>query len=142
MRFSTAIMFLLVVGGIFFIMAEMVREANTNYATDINSSEWDTKYDYAARVNKSVAPIQARFQNIEDTDTGFFTKIALGITAIPYALITFVSVVLGAIPLGASLMTGTFTALGLPAYILLVVTIMLICWALFKLVEYWQRWQI
>ena len=92
MKLSTIVLFTLVISAVFFVYAEMVREANDTYTgtTDynpINSSEWDTKYDMVNSVNNTVSPLEEKFKQMQDPDKGFFTKLYLGISAIPYAII-------------------------------------------------------
>jgi len=143
MKISTFISILLVVGGIFFLFASMVAETNTQYPdADINSSIWSNKYNYADRINTSIAPIQQAFVDIEDDNLGWFTKLVSGIAAIPRAIITLPILIFSGFAIGGEMITGFATAIKLPAYILQVILVMLIAWGLFKLVDTFARWNV
>lgn len=140
MNFSTFVMFLLVVSGIFFMFASMTAETNSQYSdANINTSQWEGRYDYVAGINSTIAPLKQKFDVITDEKQGFFTKLASGIAAIPYAIIIFPQVVFGGLSLGSNVSVGLLAALAIPSYIILLVTVMILVWALFKLVEFFQR---
>lgn len=142
MKISTAFMFLIIVSGIILVYSEMTREANEQfgtYGTYINSSEWETKYDYVDRLNSTLAPLQEKFEVISDPEKGFFSKLVSGIYAIPYAVILVPSAVFQGVSMAGSMTLGFLTALGLPTKILLVATLLIFAWSVFKLLEYFQR---
>jgi hypothetical protein len=145
-------MMLLCVGGVIFIFASMVHEANIYYPdADLNSSEWGTykdnntvnsKYDFASQVNDKIKPIKTAIEKIQDSDTGWFSKIVSGIAAIPYAVIILPVLLFDALTIGGTLITGFMTTLGIPSYIITVALIMMIVWGVFKILEAYQRWNL
>lgn len=142
MKFSTFISILLVVGVIFFIFDMMLMEGNNKFSSGINDSDWQGKYDFAGQINSTINPLVEKFQVIQDPDQGFFSKIAAGLSAIPYAVIVFPQVIFGTLTMGGTITTGMLAALAIPAYIITVAIIGLLVWAMLKLVEIYQRWQI
>ena len=143
MKISTFVSFILLVSVVIFIFASMADEANTQFSdANLNTSEWSDKYDYVSSINSTVGPLRDKFAVIEDENQGFFTKLAAGITAIPYAVIIFPKVVFGALNVGGKLSVGLLTALAIPGYIITALIVSLLVWALFKLLEFFQRNQV
>ena len=142
MKISAYISIILVVGVVFFIFAMMGQEAATNYpAAGINSSAV-VQYDYSVQINNSIAPMQSAMQSIESSDTGWFSKITSGLAAIPYAVILIPRLLFNSIVYGGAITSGVFMSLGTPTYIILVVLIMIVVWAVLKSAEVYQRWPI
>lgn len=145
-------MMLLCVGGIIFIFANMVHEANIYYPdADLNSSDWGTyednntvssDYDFASEVDSKIQPIKSAIEKIQDSETGWFSKIVSGIAAIPYAVIILPVLVIDALTIGGALITGFMAMLGIPAYITTVALIMMVVWGIFKILEAYQRWNL
>src|SRR3990167_5306364 len=136
MKISTAIEFLIVLGGVLFVFALMINEGNTNYGENVNISEWNDKYDYASEINESIAPLQQTFDNIQDEDKGWFNKISSGIVAIPLAVTQIAKITFQNIFQAGYLVTGTFTTLKIPAQLIIITGILILVWAIFKLVEF------
>jgi hypothetical protein len=140
MKFSNFVIFMLIVAGIFFLFALMVSESNEQYPdANINSSEWESQYDHVSEINRTVLPLQDKFEVIQDEDKGFFTKLAAGITAIPYAIIIFPQVIFGSLELAGDMSLGFLAALAIPAYIITIVLVIMLVWALFKLIEFFNK---
>lgn len=140
MKLSVFVSFMLIVAGVFFIFALMVQESNDQFSdADINSSEWEDSYDYVSDLNSTVYPLEQKLRVIQDTESGWFTKLVSGITAVPYAVITFPQVIFGSLEVGGRVTTGFLAALAIPGYIISIVILMILMWALFKLVEFFQR---
>jgi hypothetical protein len=143
MKISTFIAILVIVGAVFFIYAQMVSEANTNYAdANINSGAWNSSYDYSSTINGSVAPLQSSLSQLTNENTGWFSKIAAGIAAIPLAITLLPNLLINGFGIANNMITGFFTVFGLPAYLILVCFLLLTTWGIFKLLEALQRWQL
>jgi len=143
MKISTYIMMLLVISGIFFTFALMTQEAKTYYPeAGIDDSDWADKYDFGTSINRTVSPLQKAFEKLGDEEAGWWTKLTAGITAVPLAIIQIPVVLFQTFVMGGLLITGVFTSLGIPAYLLGIVLIMVLVWGIFKLVEIYQRWQV
>jgi hypothetical protein len=143
MKISVFVSYILVVGAIFFTFALIVTDVNNSYPeADINKSEWEDEYDYVSDLNSTISPLEEKFKVIQDENAGFFTKIGAGITAIPYAIIIFPQIVFGSLEIGGKMTTGFLAVLAIPGYIVIVVIISTLIWALFKLVEFFQRSQV
>lgn len=144
MKLSTFVYFILIIAGFFFTYAMMVDEANTAYPTEsnLNSSEWVTQYDYVDNVNNTFFPLEKSLKTLQDENAGWFSKLAEGITAIPYAILLVPEVIFGSIVFGGNIMTGFFTAWGLPQYIVVLGLVLFLVWAIFKLIEYFNKTEI
>jgi hypothetical protein len=140
MKISVFVSYILVVGAIFFTFALIVTDVNNSYPeADINKSEWEDEYDYVSDLNSTISPLEEKFKVIQDENAGFFTKIGAGITAIPYAIIIFPQIVFGSLEIGGKMTTGFLAVLAIPGYLVIVVIISTLIWALFKLVEFFQK---
>jgi hypothetical protein len=143
MKISTMIGIFVIIGMLLATFALMTQEAKTYHpSANISDSDWAGKYDYVDDVNRTVAPLKATFEQIEDENTGWFTKITAGIVAIPRAVIAFVSVALSSIIMGGALVTGTLSTFGLPAYFIFGICVVMFIWLMAKLIEIYQRWQV
>lgn len=140
MKLSSFVTFIVIVGAIFFCFSFMVNEANQKYPTaNINSSKWSTQYDMSSRMNFTIWPIVQKFQVIQDEKQGFFTKLAAGIAAIPYAIIVIPAAIFNTVDMGNIMITSFLTALGIPLPLIIMAMIILVIWAVFKLSEFFQR---
>jgi hypothetical protein len=143
MKLSTWIIFLAAISGIFYVFASMTNEANIQYPeAGINNSEWATKYDMTQRLEWLVIPLRDKFANITDVDVGFFTKVVAGITAIPYAIILIPSAMFSGLGIFTDIITGFFSALGIPPTLILLVGLIALLWIVFKLASFFQRGEI
>lgn len=141
MKISTFIIILLFVGVVLFVMAQMVNEANDKYDTSINTSSWEGKYDYAESVNESVTPIITSINDITSEEKGWLEKVGAGFTGIISAVTLLPALVWSSFTMGGGLMTGGLSSLGVPAYLIMVLILALVVWGVFKLIEFFQRWQ-
>ena len=136
-------MIILVISGFFFIFGLMSQEAKTYYPdANINDSEWYGRYDYVSSINTSIAPLQTSFETIQDENKGWFTKLTSGIAAIPAAVIAIPNLLFGSFVTGGTIIAGTFTTFNIPIYIILLISVMIIVWGVFKLIEMYNRWQV
>ena len=142
MKISTFITILLFVGVVFFVITLMVTEAEDKYGTDINTTSWEGKYDYAESINESVDPLIGSIDDITNEDKGWLEKVGAGFTGIISAVTLLPALVWNSFAMGGGLITGVFSSIGLPAYLIGVFIIALIVWGVFKLVEFFQRWQV
>jgi FtsH-binding integral membrane protein len=140
MKISTFITILLFVGVVFFVMAMMTQEANDKFDTEINTTSWEGRYDYASEVNSSVNPLIQSIDDITNEEKGWLEKVGSGFTGIISAVTLLPALVWQSFSMGGSLLTGGFTSLGIPAYILTVFIIALTVWGIFKLIGFFQRW--
>jgi hypothetical protein len=140
MRLSSAVILLIVIAGIFAMFAISVRETNEQYSdVNISSSEWESKYDYSQAVQARANNLSSYLTQITDPDKGFFSKLALGIDAIPYAVIAVPSIILESMGNGISIAVSALTALKIDSKIIILITIAIIIWGVFKLVGMFSR---
>lgn len=140
MKISDFISMMVMVSAIFFIFASMIQESNDQYPdVNINSSEWEERYDYIEDINGTVSPIEEKLKVIQDENQGFFTKLAAGITAIPYAVIVVPQAAFGALAIASNMIVDFFAVFNLPSYIVTAALLILLIWGIFKLVEFFQR---
>lgn len=148
MKMSVFVTMLIVVGVVLFAMTQMINEAENQYDITINQSSWvnesDTtatsKYDFAGRVNDSIWPIGQSIRTITDESSGWLDIIGAGFTGLIKAVTFLPDMLFTALVMGASLITGLGTSVGVPSYITFVFIIMLTVWGIFQLVEFFNRW--
>lgn len=142
-KISTFIVFILIASGVFFAYAEMIREANEQYPENyINSSEWEEKYDYISDINETINPLEKKLKIIQDEDKGWFSKLTAGITAIPYALLIVPQVLFGSLVFGGAIIIGFLSVWGVAQKIVTLGLVILSIWAIFKLVEFFNKTEI
>lgn len=142
MKISTFLTMLLAVGIVMFVVTQMLSEAETNYDIEVNDSEWSGQYDFASDVNEELAPIKSSIDTIQNQESGWLDLIGAGFTGIIAAVTFLPSLVWNAISMAVTMITGLGVAIGIPPYITLVFIIMLTAWGIFKLVEFYQRWNV
>lgn len=142
MKISTWIIALLFVGVIFFAFAMMMNEGATKYDVDVNNSVWEGKYDYASDINDSVGDLIGSVNDITSEETGWLEKVGQGFTGIISAVTLLPAMVWKSFSMTGELFTEGFSAINVPAYIITVAIIAMMIWGVFKLVEFFQRWQV
>ena len=143
MKISNFVMLLLIIAGVFFVYAEIMREANQEFEENyLNSSEWEDKYDYIDEVNATFSPIEQKLKVIQDEDSGWFSKLTAGITAIPYALLVVPQAFFGSMLFGSKILVGFFGAMNIPQKIVVLGLVMLLIWGIFKLINFYNKTEI
>lgn len=143
MKLSVFIMIILVISGVFFTFAEMIREGNNEYPENtINSSAWEEKYDYIDDINETFSPIETALKTIQDEDAGWFSRLTAGITAIPYAILIVPEAIFGSIVFGGEIIVGFFAVWGIPQKIVTLALVFILIWAIFKLVEFFNKTEV
>lgn len=135
-------MMILVVGGILFIMQSMITDGSNAYDVPVNTSAWQSQYDYVNQTNETIAPLTEAFNKIGDENNGWFTKLTAGISAIPKAIILIPQLLFDSFASTGSIMTGFATSLNLPQQLIILIGVMLLVWGIIKLVEMYQRWSV
>lgn len=140
MKISTFVMLILIISGVFFTYAEIVREANQNFDEQyLNSSEWEENYDFIDDINETYYPIEQKLKKIQDEDEGWFSKLTEGITALPYAILIIPQSVFGSLVFGSKIIVSFLTAMSIPAKIVTLGLVMLLVWGVFKLIEFFNK---
>ena len=143
MKISTFIGLFLVIAAFMFIFGLMSQESKTYYPdSNMNDSEWYGKYDYASDINESVHPIKTAFDKIGDSELGWWSKLTSGIAAIPQAIIALPVLLFKSIYFGGQIIAGAFTSLLIPGIFIVIIGMMILVWAITKLMEVYQRWPI
>lgn len=123
--------------------AMMVSEANNQFSdSGLNSSEWEDRYDYIDDINETFSPLEQSLKTVQDEETGWFDKIQEGLSALPYVLIIVPQTVFGSLVFGGEIIVGFFGAWNLPSKIVVLATVILLVWAIFKLIEYFNKTEI
>ncbi|KKN19473.1 hypothetical protein LCGC14_0945450 [marine sediment metagenome] len=133
---------ILIISGVFFTFAEMIKEQNDNFPNRINSTEWEDKYDYIDDINETFYPIETKLKTIQDEEAGWFSKLTAGITAIPYAILIMPQAVFGSLLFGGQIVVGFFNVWGLPQKIVTLVLVLILIWGIFKLIEFFNKTEV
>lgn len=143
MKISTFTIFVLIISGFFFTYALMVEEANNQFEdTGLNSSAWEDQYDYIDDINETFSPLEQSLKILQDDEAGWFDKIQEGLAAVPYVLIIVPETVFGSLVFGGEIVVAFFQAWNLPAKIVSLGLVLLLVWAIFKLIEYFNKTEI
>lgn len=141
MKISTFMIMLVMIGVILFVMVETVNEGAQIYDTNINSTEWENRFDYVDDINSTVSPIQESLKDLADEETGWLEKIGASFTGIIAAVKLLPTTMISLGVFGAGLITGLGSTFGIPSYIIYALIVGLTVWGVFKLFEIFQRWQ-
>lgn len=139
---ATSILFLVVFIAAFVgVMASFANDLNAQYPEEhqINTSKYEGKYDYSENINDSVGKLKSNFDTITDTDKSWFTRIGAGIVAIPYAVILFPLTIFDGFASFGNILTGMTQALGVPPFLISAGLLILVIFAVIKLLEFFQR---
>jgi hypothetical protein len=118
----------------------MYTEGNQNYPNaKLNNSAWVGQYDYVQSMNTTIDPLVKNLKTITDTDNSWFTRISVGIVSIPLACILLPSAVFNGFQMGGQISVGLLAILAIPGYIILLITVYMLLFIIFKLVEFFQR---
>ena len=143
MKISTVVSLFLVIAVFMIVFGLMSQEAKTYYPeSNINDSDWYGKYDYSSGINDSTYKIKNAFDSIGDDKLGWWSKIGLGIVALPQAIIAVPVLLFKTLVFGETITNGFLTTLMIPATIIVIIIIMMLVWGIMKLIEVYQRWQI
>lgn len=93
MRTSTIIYMILILGIITISFGIYGSELNNAYPNDneINTT-FENDYDFSTEVQSKTEDLKGYIENAQDADNGWFTRIASGIIAIPWAVIVFFNI--------------------------------------------------
>ena len=146
MKISIFVTMLVVVGIILYTMSLMTNEASDTYDVTINKT-WvnssditsTSKYDFASSVNKSIYPIGQSIRTVTNEEEGWLNRVGAGFTGIIGAVIFIPDMLFTSIVMWTSLITGIGTSIGIPAYITLTFTILLLVWGVFELINFFQN---
>lgn len=138
MKLSTLTAILLFVGLIAFVFVQMSNEANSLYGTNINTSNYDTDYNFVGAVQNYTSPIQESIDTLRDEDSGWLNKIAAGFTGV-IAAVTFIPGLMGNILYSTGTMiTGFGEIFGLPQFITWTFLIMIAVWGIYQIISFFQ----
>lgn len=140
MKGSSILILVVLIAGFLTIFADFNRGLNDSYSENyVNSSEWDSKYDFSNNINGSVSNLKSNFDTITDTEKSWFTRIGAGIVAIPYAVILFPLTIFDGFASFGSILTDLSSDFGVKGKLIGLGLILLIIFAVTKLLEFFQR---
>lgn len=153
MRVSETISFIMILGAVTLIIGFMVSQFDTNgvYGENVTvqgisfgdggtSSNVTSKYNFALEINDTFAPVMQDISNIQNPDTGFFSKIALGIVAIPQFILSLVIAIFQSLYYGTTLVNDLMLAMGIPPSVIIIFVIIIIIYYAFKIADIFQRY--
>lgn len=144
MNTTTVLEFIVMIGLVFFLIGLFVSNINNSYQTvndnEINQSLWQGKYDYNEEVNQSLGNVKEKFDKITDSETGFFTKLTAGIS-IPFAVLMLPALIFDSLKNLTSFAVDALAILGIPPYIMVIVSILFMIWIIKRLLEYFSGGQ-
>jgi len=139
MKLSGFILIILVVGLSFALVASVISDFETQYPeVDVNTT-WEDDYDYTEEINESVYGIKTRFDIVGNEETGWFSKLTVGISAIPLAIIFIPVVIFKTMTYAIEILSNVAVDIGVPPFVIIFAIIALIVIILFGLVAFWHR---
>lgn len=140
MNTTSILMFIVFVGMVFFAVGGISNDLNSHYSngTEINTSFWDNKYNYTERINSSIQPLITDFQNIQDEEKGWFTRLVSGSIAIPHAIISFATLSFFSVTTMNDIIIDVGSFLHLPIYIIYSIIVILVVFMISKLISFFR----
>lgn len=140
MKLMTWIALIVIIGLSSLTYLHLNNDLNDNYLDNeqINSSLLES-YDYINEINQSISPLKEKFEVIADENKGFFTKIAAGIVAIPYAIILLPSLVLEGLKYTNDMIVQVSLILKVPPLITYGLLVLMMIFVISRLLEFFQR---
>ena len=144
MKLSGVAGFILLISVLFVSFTLLILDFEQNYidtgisqAAPFNQTLFGNLSD-VSDLNQSVQPIKAGFYKITE-ESGFFNKVLNFAVVIPIAIINVPFVIFEIMQLGITRMIEVLNILGIPTEIIVVASVGIFIWVLFKLVSWWQR---
>jgi len=136
MKLVSYILIVLMIGFMFTLVATMVTDMQTYYPDyTIDTSEWNSTYDYSSDINNSMAGLQEKLKILGDEDKGWFPKLAAGITVIPLAVIEIPSILISTLIYGNNIISGVLHGL-VPEFVITFIILALLVTILFAAASY------
>lgn len=142
MKVSTFIFALLFIGVVITVVLLMTNDASDYYSVEVNTSSIQGKYDYSSTINESVDPIITSLDKISDQENGWLSKVGAGFTGIIAAVLLLPKLVWTTFAMGGNLITTGLSSLSVPAFIISTILIGLTIWGVFRLIAFFQRWEL
>lgn len=144
MKISQLLMFVVLAGLVFLAFTTLADNLNNDYSTKINgslinTSLWEGKYNYTERVNASVSPVLDNLKDVADADSGWFTKLASGLIAIPQAFIAFVTLSVQSVSFTGEILGNFASFLGLPQAFVIGVIVLLLVLVVTQLLNFFNK---
>lgn len=142
MKITALIMFILIIGIVFFGITTMSNDLNTaiteTNGSEINTSLWEGEYNYTEQINRTIAPVVSDFERIRDGSNGW-SILGAGLVAIPNAVIGFAALAISSISIFTTMITGASTYLGIPSFIIYTFITIVGVWLISKLLQFFAK---
>lgn len=144
MKISYILIFLIIIGSVFFAFTSLSTEMNINYGdkaggNQINTSLWSGQYNYTEKINNSITPLIRDIKNIENEDAGWVSRIASGFVAIPHLILAFATLSIGSISSVGSVVTSLGDIMHIPPTIIYSIILVITVIVIIKLVSFFQK---
>ncbi len=139
MKLSMFILLILVVGLSFSLVGSIIHDFETQYPEVNVNTTWEDDYDYSSEINESVYGIKTRFDIIGSEETGWFSKLTAGISAVPLAIIFIPVVIFKTMAYAINIISSIPKIISVPPYVIIFGIVALIVVILFGLVSFWHR---
>jgi len=141
MKIGTFVMMILVIGLVFSVIGSIVGDFQTQYTNSTVNTDWAEDYDYSKEINSSVSNLKIQLEKLDDENVGWFEKLGAGITAIPFAVIAAVDVILESASFGINIVADLGAEFGVPSSVIFFGVTALIIAVVFMLISFWRRYR-
>ena len=140
MKISENIIIVLLIGMSFTAFGMIITDFETQYPdVSINKTSWEGKYNYTERINNSATSLKEDIEKIgDDTATGGW-QVFSAIVAIPKAVFYVVSILFLSIGFGLNIFSGILNSLGVPLFIQVIGTLIIIILIIFAAISFQHR---
>ena len=140
MKISDYIIIVLLIGMSFTAFAMIITDFENQYPdVEINKTAWEGKYNFTERINTSASELKADIEKIgDDTATGGW-QVFSAIVAIPKAVLNVVGILFLSVGFGLNIFSGILDSVGVPPFVTVVGTVIIIIVVLFAAISFYHR---
>ena len=138
MKISEYIIIVLIIGMSFTAFTMIINDLETQYPdVSINKTSWEGEYNYSDAINVSASSLKSDIDKIGDETGGW--QVFSAIVAIPKAVLNVVSILFLSIVFGLSIFSGILDTIGVPPFVTMVGTVIIIIVVLFAAISFYHR---
>lgn len=131
------------------IFGFLVDDFKSNYidtgisnATAVNDT-FKTTFSNSSEINNTFSDIEQAFRKIEDASgSGFFGVTLAAIEVVPKAIIKVPVAILNMLSIAGRVFIQLLNQIGLPPAVILIISVALLVYIIFKLIEFWRRYPV
>jgi len=138
MKISEYIIIVLIIGMSFTAFGLIINDFETQYPdVNINKTSWEGKYNFTEQINEKALELKNDTESIIYEEGGW--QVFSAIVAIPKAVLNTVSILFLSMVFGLEIFSGILNSLGVPLFIQVIGTVIIIILIVFAAISFQHR---